>query len=55
MSATTATIKWINESKGYGFIGQESDPDVFSHHSNIIGNGFKLLEKGPQAGNITSI
>lgn len=68
MSTTTGTVKWFNESKGYGFIEQESGPDVFAHHSNITGDGFKVLaegqkvqftvtqgQKGPQAENIASI
>jgi CspA family cold shock protein len=40
------TVKWFNEQKGYGFISQESGPDVFVHHSAIKGNGFKTLEEG---------
>jgi len=31
MSTTTGTVKWFNESKGFGFIEQESGPDVFAH------------------------
>jgi len=59
------TVKWFNESKGFGFIQQESGPDVFAHFSAIVGSGFKTLaegqqveftitqgQKGPQAENI---
>ncbi|HBC55790.1 MAG TPA: cold-shock protein [Gammaproteobacteria bacterium] len=46
MSKTTGTVKWFNESKGFGFIEQESGPDVFVHFSAITGNGFKTLAEG---------
>ena len=65
---TTGTVKWFNDSKGFGFIEQESGPDVFAHFSNISGDGFKSLtegqkveftvtqgQKGPQAENIIPI
>ena len=68
MSRTTGTVKWFNEAKGFGFIEQESGPDVFAHFSNISGDGFKTLaegqkveftvtagQKGPQAENIVPI
>ena len=68
MSTTTGTVKWFNESKGYGFIAQENGPDVFAHFSSIKGEGFKSLEegqkveftvgqgqKGPQAENIVPL
>ena len=68
MSTITGTVKWFNESKGYGFIEQESGPDVFAHFSAIQGSGFKTLaegqkvefeitqgEKGPQASNIVPL
>jgi CspA family cold shock protein len=42
---TTGTVKWFNSEKGYGFISQESGPDVFVHHSGIAGDGFKNLEE----------
>lgn len=65
---TTGTVKWFNESKGFGFIQQASGPDVFAHFSAISGTGFKTLvegqqvsftvtqgQKGPQAENIQAI
>ena len=61
-------VKWFNDSKGFGFIEQESGPDVFAHFSNIQGDGFKSLaegqkvefevtqgQKGPQAENIVPV
>ena len=68
MSTTTGTVKWFNESKGFGFIEQESGPDVFAHFSAIQSSGFKTLNegqqveftvaqgpKGPQAENIVAV
>lgn len=62
------TVKWFNEAKGYGFIEQESGPDVFAHFSAIASEGFKTLnegqavtftltqgQKGPQAENIVPV
>jgi CspA family cold shock protein len=46
MSTTTGTVKWFNEAKGFGFIEQESGPDVFAHFSAIVGEGFKTLIEG---------
>ena len=42
------TVKWFNNSKGYGFISRESGPDLFVHHSEIQGEGFKTLAEGQE-------
>ncbi|TCK08781.1 transcription antiterminator/RNA stability regulator CspE [Marinobacterium mangrovicola] len=68
MSTVTGTVKWFNETKGFGFISQENGPDVFAHFSAIQGSGFKTLaegqqveftvtqgQKGPQAENIVAL
>ncbi len=63
----TGTIKWFNESKGFGFIApSDGSADVFVHFSAIVGDGFRTLTegqtvsydvengpKGPQASNVT--
>jgi CspA family cold shock protein len=62
-------VKWFNDSKGYGFIAPESGgKDLFVHHSNIAGDGFKSLtegarvefeeqegSKGPEATNVVPV
>ncbi|MEJ2213178.1 MAG: cold shock domain-containing protein [Gammaproteobacteria bacterium] len=68
MSKSQGTVKWFNESKGFGFIERESGSDVFAHFRAINGDGFKTLKegqkveftvtdgaKGPQAEDITVI
>ena len=68
MSTTTGTVKWFNEAKGFGFIEQESGPDVFAHFGAIAAEGFKTSmegqkveftvtegQKGPQAENIVVV
>ncbi|MEL0630838.1 cold-shock protein [Psychromonas aquatilis] len=68
MSKVQGTVKWFNESKGFGFIEQSAGPDVFAHFSAIVSEGFKTLAegqkveftvsqgpKGPQAENIVAL
>lgn len=40
------TVKWFNESKGFGFIAQDGGQDVFVHHSAIQAKGFRTLQEG---------
>ena len=67
-NTVTGTVKWFNESKGFGFIEQENGKDVFAHYSQIASSGFKTLaegqrvsftvtpgQKGDQASNIVAI
>jgi CspA family cold shock protein len=65
----TGTVKWFNDSKGYGFIApDEGSKDLFVHHTNILGDGYKSLsenakveyeeregQKGPEAINVQAI
>ena len=65
----TGTVKWFNDAKGYGFITPEAGgKDLFVHHTNIAGSGFKSLTendkvefetregtKGPEATNVVAI
>ena len=61
----TGKVKWWNDKKGLGFIAQENGADVFVHHTQIVGKGYKTLhpgeevtfelvaaEKGPKAENV---
>ncbi len=62
----TGTVKWFNDSKGYGFIQVDGGDDVFVHHNDVQGEGYKSLaegekvsfeivqgDKGPRATNVT--
>ena len=42
------TVKWFNDSKGYGFIQHHGGDDVFVHFSSIVGEGFRTLAEGEQ-------
>jgi cold shock protein len=62
------TVKWFNESKGFGFLSHEGGPDVFVHHSEIRADGYRTLNegdkvqfeitqspKGPRASNVSLV
>ncbi|CRH83877.1 Cold shock protein CspA [Chlamydia trachomatis] len=64
----TGTVKWFNAEKGYGFIKDEEEKDIFVHFSSINSDGYKTLEegqkvtydlvesdRGPQAKNVTVV
>ena len=40
------TVKWFSDQKGYGFIEQDNGEDIFVHHTEILGSGFKTLSEG---------
>jgi CspA family cold shock protein len=46
LSMMRGTVKWFNDSKGFGFITQEDGGDIFVHHTSINGSGFKSLSEG---------
>ena len=49
MSETVkGTVKWFNESKGYGFLSQPEGEDIFVHYTAIQANGFRTLKEGQE-------
>lgn len=68
MSKASGKVKWFNNAKGYGFIEQPGEQDIFVHYSAISGDGYKTLiqgdevefevtngPKGPQAENVAKV
>lgn len=68
MSTAVGKVKWFNNAKGYGFIEQPGEEDIFVHYSSISGDGYKTLlqgeevkfevtngPKGPQAENVMKV
>ena len=51
----TGTVKWFNNTKGFGFISQENGPDVFVHYSKISSEGYKTLNEGQKVSYDTQI
>lgn len=48
MSRITGTVKWFNNTKGYGFIAQSTGADVFVHYSSIQEKGYRTLREGEE-------
>ncbi len=46
MSTSTGTVKWFNETKGFGFIAADEGKDIFAHFTDIQTQGFKVLLEG---------
>jgi CspA family cold shock protein len=44
----TGTVKWFNDTKGFGFLSRANGEDVFVHHTAIQSNGFRSLQEGQQ-------
>ena len=49
------TVKWFNAKKGFGFISDEEGNDVFVHFSALQMDGFKVLDEGDEAANVTKL